>query len=138
MHPSIGLFWALDVHGDYNIILWPQKYRPTVCEFDPRAVQDWLDQSLDDNIDLIWCTWDAHHLVRSESNHARDEPRITIGHHVLSIEGDSNQLLTPPTVQCVEKLNDHVEHVLGGVALEHGDNDYVEVREITAVAGTQT
>jgi hypothetical protein len=25
MHPSIGLLWALDVHGDYKIVLRPQK-----------------------------------------------------------------------------------------------------------------
>jgi hypothetical protein len=41
----------------------------------------------------------------------------------------------PPTVQCIEKLDDHVEHLFGGVALEHGDGDQVEVREIIAVAG---
>jgi len=45
------------------------------------------------------------------------------------------KLVMPPVVYCVEKLDDHVEHVFGGVALEHGDNDQVEVCEITAIAG---
>jgi hypothetical protein len=40
MHPLIGLFWALDVHGDYKIVLRLQKYQAVVCEFDPRAFQD--------------------------------------------------------------------------------------------------
>lgn len=35
MHPSISLLRALDVHGDYKIVLRPQKYQPNVCEFDP-------------------------------------------------------------------------------------------------------
>jgi hypothetical protein len=43
----------------------------------------------------------------------------------------------PLAVQCVEKLDDHVEHVLGNVALKHGDDNRVEVREITVVAGAQ-
>ncbi len=43
----------------------------------------------------------------------------------------------PLAVQCVDKLDDHVEHVFDSVAFEHGDGDQVEVREITAIVGTQ-
>jgi hypothetical protein len=42
----------------------------------------------------------------------------------------------PPTVQCIEKLDDHVEDLFSDVAFEHGDGNQVEVREIIAVAGT--
>ncbi len=65
-----------------------------------------------------------------------DKPRVTIDHRVLSIKRQSNQLVAPPVIQCVEKLDDHVEHILGSMALEHGDNDQVEVRDITAIAST--
>jgi len=85
----------------------------------------------------MWCALDVQHLVRSRSNHARDEPKVTIDRRVLSIERHSNQLVAPLAVQCIKKLDDHVEHVLNGVVLEHGDNNQVEVCEIIAVAGTQ-
>jgi hypothetical protein len=74
MHPIIGLLRALDVHGNYKIVLRSQNYQPVVCEFDPRAIQDWLGQSLDDNINLMWRAPDAQHLVRSRSNHAHANP----------------------------------------------------------------
>ncbi len=63
----------------------------------------------------------------------RDEPKVITSHHVFSIKQHFNQLVTPPAIQCVEKLDDHVEHVLDGVAFEHEDSDQVEVREITIV-----
>jgi len=50
---------------------------------------------------------------------------VTTGHRVLSIERHFDQLIAPLTVQCVEKLDSHVEHVLGGVALKHGDDNQV-------------
>jgi len=56
---------------------------------------------------------------------------VTTGHCAISIGQHSDQLVTPRVVQWVEKLDDHVEHVLGGVALEHGDKDQVDVHEIT-------
>jgi hypothetical protein len=33
----------------------------------------------------------------------------------------------PLTIQCVEKLDNYVEHVLDGVVFEYGDNGQVEV-----------
>ncbi|CAM6067840.1 unnamed protein product [Sphagnum tenellum] len=47
--------------------------------------------------------------------------------HVFSIGRHFDQLVKPLAVQCVKKLDDHVEHVLGGVALEHGDDNQVEL-----------
>jgi hypothetical protein len=60
---------------------------------------------------------------------------MMIGHCVFSIRRHSNQLVAPPAVQCVKKLDDHVEDIFGGVALKHGDGNQVEVCEITAVTG---
>jgi hypothetical protein len=45
------------------------------------------------------------------------------GHCVFSTGQHSDQLVTPSTVQCVKKIDDHVEYVLGGVALKHGDDN---------------
>ncbi len=85
----------------------------------------------------MWHALNTQHLVRSGSNHACDEPKVTTNHHVLSIERHFVQLITPPAVQCLKKFDNHVEHILSGVALEHGDNNQVEVREITTVAGAK-
>jgi hypothetical protein len=85
----------------------------------------------------MWRAPNAQHFVRSGSNHACDKPKVTIDRCVFSIKQHSNQLVAPSAIQCVKKLNNHVEHVLNGVALEHGDDDQVEVCEITVVAHTQ-
>ncbi len=55
---------------------------------------------------------------------------MTTGPRVLSIGQHSDQLVTPLAVQCVEKFDDHVGHVLDSVALEHGDDDHVEVHGV--------
>jgi hypothetical protein len=62
--------------------------------------------------------------------------RMTTDHRVLSIKRHSTQVVAPSTVQCLEKLYNHVEHVLNDVVLEHGDGDQVEVCEIIIVAST--
>lgn len=85
----------------------------------------------------MWRAPNAQHLVRSGSNHAHDKPKMTTGHHVFSIGRHSDQLVMPPAVQYVKKLDDHVEHVLSSVAFKHGDNDQMEVHEITVVTSAQ-
>jgi hypothetical protein len=104
MHPLIGFFWAFDVHGNYKIVLWPHKYRQIICKFDPRVAQDWVGWSLDNNIDLMWHALNVEHLVRSGSNHAHDELRVTTIHCVLSIGRHFDQLFAPPAVRCVKKI----------------------------------
>ncbi|CAM6038012.1 unnamed protein product [Sphagnum compactum] len=85
----------------------------------------------------MWRAPNAQHLVRSGLNHACDEPIVTTGHRVLSIGQHCDQLDAPLVVQCVEKLDNHVEHVFSSVAFEHGDGDQVEVA-LFMIASTAT
>lgn len=85
MHPGIRLLWALDVHGDDQVVLHVQVDRECVGLFDPDAVVDAFGCRLNHNVDLMWCTLDAQHIIVGAIDEVGDDTSMTIHHGVLAI-----------------------------------------------------
>jgi len=136
VRPTICLLWALNVHGDDQVVLCAEVDRECVGLLDPNAIVDALNCGLDHNVDLMRCTPDAQHVIVGAIDEAGDDVSLMARDGVLVVRRHANQLGTPLDVQHVHELGDHIENVDNGMAFEHGHCDEVQVDQLAAIADT--
>ncbi len=85
MRPTIHLLWAVDVHGDDQVVLRAQVDREHVGMLDPDVVVDALGCRLDHNVDMMRCALDAQHVVVEAIDEASDNASMTAHHGVLTV-----------------------------------------------------
>ncbi len=98
MRPTIHLLWALNVHGNDQLVLRVQVDQERVGLLDPNVIVDALSYHLDHNVDLMRCAPDAHHVVVSAIDKAGDNANMMAHHGVLVVRRRADQLSTPLNV----------------------------------------
>jgi len=127
VHPTIHLLWALDVHGDDQVVVHAQVDRERVGLLDLDAVVDALGYRLDHNVNLMRCAPNVQHIVVGTINEAGDDASMMAHHGVLALRQHADQLGMPLDVQRVHELGDQIENVDNGMVFEHGHRDKVQV-----------
>ncbi len=95
VRPTIRLLWALDIHGNDQVILCAQVDRECVGLLDPNIVVDALNCRLNHNVDLMRCALDAQHIVVDAIDKAGDDASMTACHAVLAVRRHTDQLGMP-------------------------------------------
>ncbi len=98
MRLTIRLLWALDVHGNDQVVLRAQVNRERVGLLDPDTVVDALSCHLDHNVDLMRCAPDAQHVVVGIIDKVGDDASMMARHGVLTVRRHADQLGTPLNV----------------------------------------
>jgi hypothetical protein len=117
--PTIGLFWAFQVHANDEDVLHAQIDHKRVGELDRTTSVDALGRGLDDNVNLIRCAPDPQNLVFSTRNNASHDTNMPACHGVIAISQHAYQLCAPLAIQCVHKLSDHIEDIKRRMSLKH-------------------
>ncbi len=110
MRLVICLLWALDIHGDDQVVLCTQVDREHVGLLDPDAVLHAFNYRLHHNVNTMQCAPDVQHIVVDAIDEAGDDANMMAHHGVLVVRRHADQLGTPLNVQCVHELGDQIEN----------------------------